>query len=575
LHEPHTGKWFIASPEHKEWMSGSNRALWLHGIPGAGKTVLFSFIVESVKQHLKSTATPSTGLAYYYCSFDRAQDETPHLLRWVMSQLCHQLKYIPDEIRELYNAGSEPTTKSLVLALSAALHSFRRVYLFIDALDESLDRQRLLDTIVQLAGGDSEAISLFVMSRKELDIIETFEGVFSSLSLSNPRVDEDIRVYIQNELRSHRKFSRWPTILKEDIEAALVKGAQGMFRWAFCQLDILRKLTTESAIREALGQLPKTLDETYERILISIPAENRLVAHRALQWLAFSPGFAFLKTLAKAVVMDIERYSFDSGSELLDPKDLLEICSCLITATCEDDGIWYEPALAHYTVKEFLVSERIKIGPANDFYVSETSTHVLTAKSFLVFLLTEDYGNLRDENGIMTPSQTEYTHPFLYQSVVYWQEHVKTVEQDGGDATVTDLVLKLLDPSGPHFKAFLEQSYVHSQEVGDGHLPDWSFPPGAESSVTLAYICNVGLVRAAEVHINRNPDPSIFKNRLEPGPEFWDSSDFDYGTPVEIVKKLQDAALIELFTQRGADMSQPISEESDSEGSFESYGVAQ
>jgi hypothetical protein len=557
-------------------MSGSNRALWLHGIPGAGKTVLFSFIVESVKQHLKSTATPSTGLAYYYCSFDRAQDETQHLLRWVMSQLCHQLKYIPDEIRELYDAGSEPTTKSLVLALSATLHSFRRVYLFIDALDESLDRQRLLDMIVQLAGSDFEAISLLVMSRKELDIIETLESVFSSLSLSNPRVDEDIRVYIQSELRSHRKFSRWPTILKEDIEAALVKGAQGMFRWAFCQLDILRKLTTESAIREALGQLPKTLDETYERILISIPTENRLVAHRALQWLAFSPGFPSLDSLAKVVSMDIERYPFSSGSELLDPKDLLEICSCLITARCAYNRYWEDPELAHYTVKEFLVSERIKIGPANDFYVSETSTLVFIAKSYLVYLLSDDYANLCDENGIMMPVQTQYTHPFLYYSVVHWQDCVKSVEKGGGDATVTDLVLKLLDPSEPHFRALLEQSYVHSLDAGEEILPDWSFRPGAESSATLAYLCNLGLVRAAEVHINRNPDPSIFKNRLEPGPEFWDNdSKFDYGTPVEIVKKLQDAALIELFTQRGADMSQPISEESDSEGSFESYGVTQ
>jgi hypothetical protein len=141
---------------------------------------------------------------------------------------------------------------------------------------------------------------------------------------------------------------------------------------------------------------------------------------------------------------------------------------------------------------------------------------------------------------------------------------------------VTDLVLKLLDPSEPHFRALLEQSYVHSLDAGEEILPDWSFRPGAESSATLAYLCNLGLVRAAEVHINRNPDPSIFKNRLEPGPEFWDNdSKFDYGTPVEIVKKLQDAALIELFTQRGADMSQPISEESDSEGSFESYGVTQ
>jgi hypothetical protein len=39
------------------------------------------------------------------------------------------------------------------------------------------------------------------------------------------------------------------------------------FRWAVCQLDTLRACKKVSAVRKALAQLPKTLDETYARIL--------------------------------------------------------------------------------------------------------------------------------------------------------------------------------------------------------------------------------------------------------------------------------------------------------------------
>lgn len=37
------------------------------------------------------------------------------------------------------------------------------------------------------------------------------------------------------------------------------------FRWVFCQLDKLRRCLSPR-IRQALDELPETLDETYERI---------------------------------------------------------------------------------------------------------------------------------------------------------------------------------------------------------------------------------------------------------------------------------------------------------------------
>ena len=42
------------------------------------------------------------------------------------------------------------------------------------------------------------------------------------------------------------------------------------FRWVVCQLDELRKCARLSERRKALKALPKTLDETYEQILVNI-----------------------------------------------------------------------------------------------------------------------------------------------------------------------------------------------------------------------------------------------------------------------------------------------------------------
>jgi hypothetical protein len=57
------------------------------------------------------------------------------------------------------------------------------------------------------------------------------------------------------------------------------------FRWVFCQPEALRRCIP-SSMRHILKDLPKTLDETYQRILKEINEANRELARRLLQCLA-------------------------------------------------------------------------------------------------------------------------------------------------------------------------------------------------------------------------------------------------------------------------------------------------
>ena len=50
----------------------------------------------------------------------------------------------------------------------------------------------------------------------------------------------------------------------------------------FCQLDRLRRCLSPR-IRQALNELPETLDETYERTLLDFDEENWAYAHRLFQ----------------------------------------------------------------------------------------------------------------------------------------------------------------------------------------------------------------------------------------------------------------------------------------------------
>src|SRR5882724_7924898 len=119
------------------------------------------------------------------------------------------------------------------------------------------------------------------------------------------------------------------------------------FRWAFCQLDILKRLHTIPEIRLALTQLPKTLDETYERILCNIPSENQKMVHRTLNLIACGYEFT-LEQLSELLAVNIENPSFDRQNKPFDIHAPVEACTCLVTYNM-DTGILN---LAHYTVKE-------------------------------------------------------------------------------------------------------------------------------------------------------------------------------------------------------------------------------
>ena len=49
-----TGLWFLQSPMYIQWKTQQNSALWLYGIPGCGKTILSSTIIEDLEKTLPS-----------------------------------------------------------------------------------------------------------------------------------------------------------------------------------------------------------------------------------------------------------------------------------------------------------------------------------------------------------------------------------------------------------------------------------------------------------------------------------------------------------------------------------------
>src|SRR6201996_9837372 len=81
------------------------------------------------------------------------------------------------------------------------------------------------------------------------------------------------------------------------------------FRWVFCQLDALRQCLP-SSLRRTLAELPESLDETYERIVMDIKKGNRADAYRMLQCLAVA-----IRPLTVAELAELLAFDFDATKD--------------------------------------------------------------------------------------------------------------------------------------------------------------------------------------------------------------------------------------------------------------------
>jgi hypothetical protein len=221
-----TGLWMLESKEWNDWVAMKRRFIWIHGIPGSGKTV----VATTLAQHMLSYSSKKAGVVYYYCYFGHNQDETLPFLRWVLVQLCRQARFVPQSMQKLSEISQHPSLRELLAGLEEIVEFFEVTYIIVDAVDESQEpRTRLLDMLNMLVKDPRfQKIQLLTTSREYFDIEAAFQSSSVAVSMKNDAVDKDIRTFVHSELQTNYRFSKWPINLRDDIECAIVTKANGM-----------------------------------------------------------------------------------------------------------------------------------------------------------------------------------------------------------------------------------------------------------------------------------------------------------------------------------------------------------
>jgi hypothetical protein len=233
-----TGLWFIESDQYINWRAdtASSPFLWLYGIPGCGKTVLSSTVVENVLQHCANE--PGKVVAYFYFVFNDQEKQLSQLMvRSLISQLSQKCTTVPAILEKLFascnNGNRQPSLDGLLDVLREMIRTFSQSFIILDALDECVDRAELMSILESIAGWRLEKLHILVTSRRERDIENSLETFIHPRNVTDLRagvVDKDIKAYIENRLSVDKNLKKWQNNheIRREIEAALMEKANGM-----------------------------------------------------------------------------------------------------------------------------------------------------------------------------------------------------------------------------------------------------------------------------------------------------------------------------------------------------------
>ncbi|KAG5802854.1 hypothetical protein H9Q71_012563 [Fusarium xylarioides] len=415
-----TCEWLLSSKEFQDWVD-TRKTLFCPGVPGAGKTILTSIVINELTTRFGDDDT--VGIAFIYGNY-RQHDEQKldHLLKSLLKQLVQGQSSMPASLKALYDKHNVRKTRTSVEEVSATIHSisglYSRIFIVFDALDELKEtdgcRNRFLDEIFKLQAQYSA--KLFTTSRFIPEIIERFEG---SKTINIRAQDEDVRSFLDSKISQSVQLLQTH---REMIKSEITKAVDGMFLLAQLHFQSVSTKKTLTKIKDALNSLscgPKAYDIAYMKAMERIAGQDqdsKELATQVLSWITCARTVLKTSELQRALAVEENDLKLNEEN-ILHVDDMVSVCSGLVTVDDKSGVI----RLVHYTTQEFLERTRDQWFPIAE---SEITMACIRYLSFDVF------------KSSFCKSRKEYEerltcNPFYGYASHNWGHHARIASMDG------------------------------------------------------------------------------------------------------------------------------------------------
>ncbi|KAJ7167388.1 ankyrin repeat-containing domain protein [Mycena crocata] len=349
--QPGTGEWLLQNDTFRRWEAESGRILWGRGIPGAGKTVVASVVVDHLA---KATENDNVGVACIYLSHKDTDTQTPYnLLAAVWRQLVLRKPIAAgSKVQELFRAHSEKRTRPELAEIDEVLRSavieWTKVYIVVDALDETPEgnRHTLLNYLTNLG----PAVCLMLTSRHDVSLPKINAD---TLEIRVP--EGDIQTYLKEQInRSTRLTSvlAGNSELRDEIVSKVQSNADRMFLLARLHVESFESCSSVADIRDTLDNLSANLDAAYGKVMERIGRQSerdKKLANVVLTWVSNAKRPLSVEELREALA--VERGAKRHNPEKRRPiAIILSVCAGLVVVDEESSTV----RLVHFTTQDYL-----------------------------------------------------------------------------------------------------------------------------------------------------------------------------------------------------------------------------
>ncbi|KAJ5564266.1 hypothetical protein N7513_000508 [Penicillium frequentans] len=288
-----TGEWLADDQEYRKWNESDHSSLILiRGKPGSGKSTLAKFILEKKKRiynigqigEPEASTMPEALIADFFYSFRGGENERSHtlMLQSLLFQLLSQDATLFPLFQPIYRA-QRPMNSSRwkhkdLKNIFASLPSLQtstakpKVYIFVDAMDESIDRGRseTLKLLQALCLSESSRTFKCLVASRQLPADEINDHEWGQIILEQKN-RQDIRMLIQSGLENIKKKPGLTNIDFQFAEDYMANHAQGVFLWVSLVMNELVELAStgpsQKELEDSLQTLPSDLNDFYTLII--------------------------------------------------------------------------------------------------------------------------------------------------------------------------------------------------------------------------------------------------------------------------------------------------------------------
>ncbi|KAK2732923.1 hypothetical protein FQN57_002444, partial [Myotisia sp. PD_48] len=446
---PGTCDWILDTNEIQEWLGATDRPvqtrsniLWLHGLPGIGKSTMAITLVEGLSTIFSSICDKT--LAYYF--FDSTSEDrntSIAMLRGLIYQLVQQHPQLLKFLESKYSERKEKIFTSFdalwnIFLSIASDQATGEKYVVIDALDECSQESRdmLLKQLQQTFKNESKAplnIQILFTSRPYPEIREDLQQFRNKDLASFDNAKRDISIFIDQKVDELKAKKRYTSKIVTEVRQILRDKAEGTFLWVGIACEELSRCSSKNAVK-ILRNLPTGLYSLYETLFkaaLDRDEEERQGIIRILNFVVISQRPLDLLELSIACQLHKEQ----AHEERLEfTRDDIELCRLMIIV--QDDKVF----LLHKSVKDFLTTFD------NGRYINESKSHADFAYRCIDHFL--GYSNGDNQNNIRSNDR------FFEYSVEFWVNHAHAA---GSEFVVKDAYVKFFDFNSESRENWLQQ----------------------------------------------------------------------------------------------------------------------